>query len=238
VFADLLHQPGVREVVELRSTFGFLAFHGGSLEQMTAEIAGDAAERAGASLYAVIQPADLRWHVPSRLVDPAASEGLAAFLDHVDLAVAVHGYGRAARWTDILLGGANRGLAARLGIALQAALPDYQVVHVIDDVPPELRGLNPDNPVNRPRGGGVQLELPPRVRGMGPKWADWSGPGWAPPTEALIAALAAFADLSDSNSDATYPDNAYQRRCGVDDPLLHGPGPAAAGRGAPGQPPG
>jgi phage replication-related protein YjqB (UPF0714/DUF867 family) len=238
VFADLLRQPGVTEVVELRSTFGFLAFHGGSLEQMTDQVAADAAARAGASLYAVIQPPDLRWHVPSRLVDPAASEGLAAFLAHVDVAVAVHGYGRAGRWTDILLGGANRELASDLGRHLQAALPDYRIVHGIDDVPPELRGLNPDNPVNRPRGGGVQLELPPRVRGMGPKWADWTGPGWAPPTEALIAALATFADLHSTNSDDKYPDSAYQRRRRVDDPLLHGPGPAARGGSAPGKPAG
>ena len=31
--------------------------------------------------------------------------------------------------------------------------------------------------MNQLRGGGVQLELPPRVRGLGPVWADWNGPG-------------------------------------------------------------
>jgi hypothetical protein len=39
----------------------------------------------------------------------------------------------------------------------------------------------------------VQLELPPRVRGLGPVWAHWEGPGLPPPTEALITALAALA---------------------------------------------
>jgi phage replication-related protein YjqB (UPF0714/DUF867 family) len=37
----------------------------------------------------------------------------------------------------------------------------------IDDVeriPPHLRGVHRANPVNRVRGGGVQIELPPRVR--------------------------------------------------------------------------
>jgi phage replication-related protein YjqB (UPF0714/DUF867 family) len=31
-------------------------------------------------------------------------------------------------------------------------------------MPSTLRGVHPDNPVNRPRAGGVQLELPPRIR--------------------------------------------------------------------------
>ena len=54
----------------------------------------------------------------------------------------------------------RRGLAARL----RDALPGY---HWIDDlglIPSHLRGVHPDNPVNRPARGGVQLELPPRVR--------------------------------------------------------------------------
>jgi phage replication-related protein YjqB (UPF0714/DUF867 family) len=193
VFADLLAQPGVVETLELRSRFGFLAFHGGSLEQVTDTIATAAAERAGASLYVVVQPPELRWHIPSRLVTPDASAKLRAFLDHVEVAVALHGYGREGRWTDILVGGGNRELGAAVADAVAAALPDYTVVRDLHQVPAELRGLHPENPVNKLRGGGVQLELPPRVRGLGPVWADWSGPGLPPPTEALIEALAAVA---------------------------------------------
>ena len=198
MFADLLRHEGVEEVLELRSSFGFLAFHGGSLEQETDTIAAEAARRSGASLYAVIQPSDLRWHIPSRMVDPAQSPALRGFLDHVEKVVAVHGYGRAGRWTDILLGGRNRALAARLGDRLAAALPGYRVLADLDDIPPELRGRHPDNPVNRPRQGGVQLELPPRVRGLGPVWADWEGPGLPPPTEALVDALAAGATAEEA----------------------------------------
>ena len=36
--------------------FGFLAFHGGSLERMTDVVATEAADASGASLYAVLQP--------------------------------------------------------------------------------------------------------------------------------------------------------------------------------------
>jgi phage replication-related protein YjqB (UPF0714/DUF867 family) len=200
VFADLLAQPGVVETLELRSRFGFLAFHGGSLEQVTDTIATAAADRAGASLYVVVQPPELRWHIPSRLVTPDASPKLRAFLDHVEVAVALHGYGREGRWTDILVGGGNRELGAAVADAIDAALPDYTIVRDLHEVPAELRGLHPENPVNKLRGGGVQLELPPRVRGLGPVWADWDGPGLPPPTEALIDALAAVARLTGVNS--------------------------------------
>jgi hypothetical protein len=56
VFDELLAHPGVEEIVELRSTFGFMAYHGGSLEEVTDVVATAAAEQAGASLYAVLQP--------------------------------------------------------------------------------------------------------------------------------------------------------------------------------------
>ena len=106
---------------------GFLALHGG-LEQGTAEIATDAAARCGASIYAVVQPADLRWHIPSALYDPDHSDDLARFLTHVDVVVSVHGFGGLRgsdeRWITALLGGGNRAFAAHLASALRTALPD------------------------------------------------------------------------------------------------------------------
>ena len=67
MFARLLSHPEVREDCELRSPFGFLAFHGGSLERVTDEIAADAARAAGASYYGLVMPPSFRWHVPSKL---------------------------------------------------------------------------------------------------------------------------------------------------------------------------
>jgi phage replication-related protein YjqB (UPF0714/DUF867 family) len=191
VFADLLASPGVTEVVELRSKVGFLAFHGGSLERQTDVIAIDAAGRAGASVYAVVQPPTMRWHIPSTSVTPDASEALRGFVAHVDVAIALHGFGRDGLWTTLLLGGTNRELAGHLADHLAPALPEYSVVADLDDVPIDLRGVHPRNPVNLPRLGGVQLELPPRVRGTTPHWEGWDGPGHCPPMEALVAALAA-----------------------------------------------
>ena len=189
-FDQLLGHPGVQEVLELRSSFGFMAYHGGSLEEMTDVIAAAAAEQAGASYYGVLQPADLQWHIPSTKVDPAHSEALQAFVDHVDTVVTVHGYGREGYWATLLLGGGNRTLAEHVGAHLRARLPAYDIATDLERIPSELRGLHPQNPVNLPVHRGAQLELPPRVRGSSPLWWDWEGPEPTPHTQALIDGLA------------------------------------------------
>ena len=186
---DLLDHPGVEEVLEVRGRFGFMAFHGGSLEERTDLVARAAAERSGASYYGVHQPAGLRQHVPSHRFTGDQSQSLADFLDHVDVVITVHGYGRRGLFTTMLLGGGNRDLAAHVAPHLRRALPAYLVEDDIEQIPKELRGLHPKNPVNAPRNGGVQLELPPRVRGTSPLWWDWEGPHPTPHTAALIDGL-------------------------------------------------
>jgi phage replication-related protein YjqB (UPF0714/DUF867 family) len=170
LFATLLAHPGVEEDLRLGSRFGLMAYHGGNLEVATDTIAADVADRTGASLYAVRQPPDLRWHIPSTEVRPTASERLAQFLDHVEIVITVHGFGRDGYWTRLLLGGTNRALATHVGSHLrQAVAPHgYEVIDEINEIPAQLRGLHPANPVNVPPAKGVQLELPPRVRGTTP----------------------------------------------------------------------
>jgi phage replication-related protein YjqB (UPF0714/DUF867 family) len=192
-FAELLAHDGVEEDLELRSPFGFLAFHGGNLEAGTDVIAAAAAEQAGASLYAVRQPDGLRWHLPSVEVTPDDSPALAAFLDHVEVAVALHGYGRDGWWTRLLLGGRNRELATHVAGHLRTALPGYDVVDDLDQIPPELRGVHRANPVNRCPGAGVQVELPPRVRTWTPHWADLPPGAPIPHLADLVAGLVAAA---------------------------------------------
>lgn len=192
MFAELLATPGVEERGALRSSVGFLALHGG-LEEGTVEIAEQAANRAGASWYAVVQPPDLAWHVPSHHFDPAASPRLEDLLATCDVVVSLHGFGRAGWWTSLLLGGMDRVLAQQLAGVLRTGLPMYDVVDDVEAIPADLRGLDARNPVNRARGGGVQIELPPRVRGVGPHWAGFRGDGLTPHTEALVTSLAQFA---------------------------------------------
>lgn len=192
-FAELLATTGVREIVELRSSFGFMAYHGGSLEERTDVIASCAAGTAGASYYGVLQPPDLQWHLPSTSVRPAASAALARFLDHVDVVVTIHGFGRHGFWTSLLLGGTNRELAEHVGAHLRPALPRYDVVTDLERIPGGLRGLHPENPVNRARTGGVQVELPPRVRGNTPRCPRPGVDGLVPDARALADGLAAAA---------------------------------------------
>lgn len=206
MLAELLATDGVEESCELRSRVGVMAFHGGSLEVMTDIIATDVAERAGASLYTIRQPRGFRWHIPSTKIDPSHSAALQAFLGHVDAAVAIHGwgteqfgeitapsmfrFGRDGIDRPLLVGGRNRALATRVGAALRDALPDYEVIDDIEQIPRNIRGLDRRNLVNRVRDGGVQLELTPRVRGLPPFWeGDQRGRG-CPDTQTLIAALA------------------------------------------------
>ncbi len=191
--SELLAIPGVREDVELRSRFGFMAIHGGDLELRTDVIASAAAEIVGASYYGVVYPEGLERHLPSSRYRVEESAALSSFLGHVDAVVSIHGYGRERQWTSLLLGGTNRDLAAELAGELAPRLPGYELVTNLDEIPAELRGSSPRNPVNVPAAGGVQLELPPRVRGLSP-FSPPPGPdGFSPPTRQLIDGLAAVA---------------------------------------------
>jgi phage replication-related protein YjqB (UPF0714/DUF867 family) len=198
MLADLLATDGVVEHCELRSSIGFMALHGG-LEAATFEIAREAALRTGGSLYAVVQPDELNWHVPSHRYAVEESPQLAAFCAHVDVAISLHGFGGLRntdqRWLTILVGGCGRTHATIVASMLRAQLPEYLVLDDLDAIPTGYRGVHANNPVNKARRGGVQIELPPRVRGSSPIWADhdFDAHPWVPHTEALLAALVSAA---------------------------------------------
>lgn len=189
--SQLLAEPGVTEVSRLRSRFGFLAIHGGGLEQMTDVIAEGAAEAAGASVYLVRHPDRYPHHLPSVRFRANESPRLAEFLDHVHVAVSLHGYGRLGLSTQLLAGGRNRKLARHL--ARHIDVPGYQVITALDAIPRELRGMHPNNPVNQVRDGGTQLELSSRVRGISPRSPLPGEDGWSPVTAALLKGLVAAA---------------------------------------------
>jgi len=161
---ELLACRGVAEDIELRSRFGFMAFHGGSLETQTDAIAAEAAQKSESSFYAIRQPPNLRWHIPSSLFRAEESAKLQAFFERVDIVVTVHGFRRKAFPRHAMLGGRNRTLAAHLAQTLRAELPSAVVVDDLSKIPQSIRGFHPENPVNVPRLGGVQLELSPLLR--------------------------------------------------------------------------
>jgi phage replication-related protein YjqB (UPF0714/DUF867 family) len=157
-------------------------------------IAGQAARRCGASYYGVLQPESLQLHFPSITVTPDESPALRSFLDQVDTVVTIHGFHRITMRTSILLGGRNRELAAHIARHLRDVVPDYEAVDALEQIPVELQGLHARNPVNVPLHAGVQIELPPRARGVGPFWADHNGDTLVPHTRALIDGLVAAVD--------------------------------------------
>jgi len=189
MFAELLKEEGVRELVELRDPrVGFLALHGGSLDRLTDVIARRSALASGSSFYGVVQPPTFRWHVPAVRFDPAESAKLDAFLAHTALAISVHGYGRdslsmdvdlprSARSPDVqrcvdteafLVGGSNRTAAAVVADCLGEAFPEHPIRDDLSTIPEPLRGTNARNPVNLTRAAGAQVEIPPGPRGLGP----------------------------------------------------------------------
>jgi len=189
--SELLTDPDVVESSTLRSRFGFLAIHGGGLERMTDVIAERAAVAADASVYVVRHPENYPHHLSSSAYREGESALLDAFLAHVDVVVSLHGYGRIGRTMDLLAGGGNRTLAAHLAACV--LVPGFEVVTDLAAIPRELRGLNPANPVNRPRGGGAQLELTPRVRGLSPRSGPAGEDGLCAPTAALVTGLTSAA---------------------------------------------
>ncbi len=187
-FDEFLAHPEVSERVELAGRVGLMAFHAG-LEEGTGAIAAEVAERSDASLYVAEQPQDLQWHVSSHRVVAEASARLGSFLGHVDTVIAVHGYGRPHLMRSILLGGQDRSVAEVVAVPLIKRLHGYDVVHRLDEIPRVLRGLHETNPVNVTAGGGVQLELPPRLRMRLPEWARHLAPQQAAQRALLVDGL-------------------------------------------------
>ncbi len=182
---ELLALGGVSEELEIRSRVGVCALHGGGLERVTEVVAREVAARTGSSLYALVQSDGSRRHLPSTRFTSGVSDRLDAFLDRVDTVMSIHGYGRHDDFWAVLVGGANRRLAHHVAGHLRGTLPEhYRVVDDVHAMPHTLRGMHPENPVNRPPGGGVQVELPPSIR-WNRDHRDWSDHADTPRSEHL-----------------------------------------------------
>jgi phage replication-related protein YjqB (UPF0714/DUF867 family) len=183
----------------LRSRVGVLALHGG-LEGGTAELAAAIADASGASLLCFRQPPTIARHLSShRMANPGCAH-LSMFLEHVDLVVSVHGHLRPDEDHQIYLGGSHRAAAEVVARHLTAQAPTFVPITDISRIPPSLRGLRPDNPVNMTARGGVQVELPLSARDAYPQ----AGPREFidPPasvTAALSLAVRALDDLPETS---------------------------------------
>jgi phage replication-related protein YjqB (UPF0714/DUF867 family) len=233
--AELLALPGVEETCVLRSAVGFMALHGGSQDRGTNEIASRAAEQSGASYYAIVQPSNLRVHLTSRRHDPGQSQKMCAFLRHVETAISVHGFGRDSfnfylgpgsgpviepygpalrgRQTGplrgIIVGGLNAALLDAACRILHERLPGY---HAGSE---RVRlGFHPRNPVNLPSSHGVQIELPPALRGIGDLGEDL-----VPSEDGIVTdVVAALVELAERAT----------QMCGSQSPASPGPSRSAS----------
>ena len=100
--AELLALPGIREECLLRSNIGFMALHGGSQDRGTEQIAEMVADEAGASHYAIVQLLHGASTSPRLCTIPTIRPICGLSLEHVDVAISVHGFGRDgfALWLD------------------------------------------------------------------------------------------------------------------------------------------
>lgn len=153
--------------LHLGGPIGLLALHG-AVEGGTAELAREVATRTGATLLTFTQPTGPPRHIPSIRMSPCTP--LTAFLTHATLAISLHGHNRRSAPRTIYVGGSNRPAARVLATALTGS--PFTPITTLSDIPHPLRGLHPDNPVNRPRDGGVQLELPVQARTTHPVPTD------------------------------------------------------------------
>ena len=188
---SLLETSDAYEELEIRSKVGLMAYHGGTLEKATDAIARETAELCDASYYGLIQTNDDPLHFPSTKLFDYGSENLNVFFQHVRVVITIHGYGREHLFHSVLLGGRNRALASHLASFLKMALPDYSFENDLEQIPKELRGLHPKNPVNIPALTGVQVELPPTLRWNREEWgwSDNGGIGRAKHVDDIIVSL-------------------------------------------------
>ncbi|MFR0355821.1 poly-gamma-glutamate hydrolase family protein [Streptomyces sediminimaris] len=175
---ELVEIEGVRLLATLTTggEVGLLALHG-SNEGGTAELARSVAERCGATSLVFTQPGVPEpVHIPSPRMAVEHCALLRVFLSRVTLAVSLHGHMRPATPRSIFLGGTNRPAAHLLASGLSALRPRFDPVTDLAEIPAALRGVHARNPVNLPRRGGVQVELPLSARthraGRGPRVPD------------------------------------------------------------------
>ncbi|OLZ70285.1 hypothetical protein AV521_14100 [Streptomyces sp. IMTB 2501] len=169
---------------------GLLALHG-SNEGGTAELAGLVARRCGATSLVFTQPgAREPVHIPSPRMAADHCALLREFLRRVSLTVSLHGHMRPEAPHTIFLGGANRPAARVLAEAFAAGAPQFPTVTDLAAIPPALRGVHPQNPVNLTRLAGVQVELPLQAR--------TSGGADIPPDSVTDALTAGVEELSRS----------------------------------------
>ena len=153
------------EHLHLGSSLGLVAMHGGGIEPGTEEIARFVAYHSGASLYVYagrLSTGNLSLHRPSHRMKLEDRPLVMQFLNHVNMAISIHGHGRNERCAYV--GGLHQAMVHQFVEVAQAALCHYEWIFNPESIPSGIRGQNPNNIVNLPPAQGMQLELPRDLR--------------------------------------------------------------------------
>ena len=174
----------VQEYLRLEGPLGLIALHGGGIEPGTEEIARFVAYHSGASLYVYAgrrSGGNLSLHRPSHDGKAEKRTLFVEFLNHVKAAISIHGHGRGQ--DRVYVGGLHQSMVQRFVGLVRPALFEYEWIANPKIIPLGLRGQSPNNVVNLPPHGGMQLELPLKLR-QTRRAPD--GKGYEPAGDALL----------------------------------------------------
>jgi phage replication-related protein YjqB (UPF0714/DUF867 family) len=155
----------VQEYLRLEGPLGLMAIHGGGIEPGTEEIARFVADHSGASLYVYAgrrSGGNLSLHRPSHDGKIEERALFVQFLQHVKIAISIHGHGRGRNRAYV--GGLHENMVQRFVELARPALSQYEWISDPKIIPPGLSGQSPSNVVNLPPAKGMQLELPSKLR--------------------------------------------------------------------------
>ncbi len=156
---------GFVEYARFAGGVAVLAVHGGGIEPGTEELAEYAAAETGCSLYVFsgrLEKGNSRLRRMSRSLFREEDSLRSRVIGQANAVISIHGHGRDAN--EIYAVGASEVLKGMFVELMAQRLPAFPVVTDPAKIPKGLAGLHPDNVVNLPAGGGLQLELPARLR--------------------------------------------------------------------------